>query len=726
MIEAERRCCHYGFGLLILIFTISQIFVTELQAQARIVITPENTHQFFYTGEVIGKRPVYCHVGPKRTRPGLLDAKTQTVWQALARIRRNRLTRMRNRGLPQRRINRVAKRLRARPRRILCENLLNEAPVVQDQQITVKELKSTSFALVAQHSMGAGVLSYQIVSKPKKGALSGKLPTLTFTAGHSLGNDKLTYRVTNTQTGQVSELATVNIKIEASGSQFTGNPNSLKPYRANLTEAEARHIVRKVAYSDPTLVQIGMTQGLSALVDAMLNSPEVPGVEAEAYTVAQPLFSGGGTRWNSSGAARYWDYIARNGNPFRARMALFWHEHFPTHIGDLNFTSVALHQGIPGYMDTLIRENVLGNFVEDLLKGYLWTLAGAPYYLDNRFNHGGSEGSGENQNFAREYLELFALGTHGTGDRKHTPIFNENDVEAATAFLGGFVTSTVANQTYLGFSFELHDSTPQTIFAGQPHEAKNVVFLPEEFIDFTAHNVDDMPRYIGEKLYAQFISPDTSEEIVQAMADLLIKHSYEIKPVMKALLSSSAMFAQSSRNVCIESAYEAFTGLMRKLNFPMTNQINILSNFDNAVSAAGQRPLAPDTVFAWERNCGVNRAGETAYGEEYISPQYIVGKQRNLTDILRRVNSDGNFNWTGLLPSLSATPKETVDHFSKIFDMPISNNERSLLVQYLTHITNSSHVPVEIEWDTGNQSLMKSKLSGLVELFFIHPRSRFK
>jgi len=702
------------------------------QAQAVIKIDSENESQFFPLGETIGRFNVLCHVRPQngRIRAGVerTNNKGVSIWRLLRQFRRQRVLAMESRGVPEQRITKFKKRFRPKPRNKGCieahENspAIN-APVAQSKNLTGQETNPLPVKFSATDPKGLS-LTYEIVSGPTKGKVSGSGSSRTYKPhGHFTGTDTIKYRANNG--AFKSNTATIKITIKAKSGDFAGDINSLEPYRQNLSKAEARHIVRKVAYSDPVLTEIAANQGLSALIDAMLESSEVPGVDDEAYALAKPLFSGDQTRWNGSGAMRYWDYIAIKGNPFRARMALFWHEHLPTHVNDIAFSGASLHLNIPAYMNTLIRDNVLGNFVDDLLKGYLLSLAGAAYYLDNKDNHGGLDGGLPNQNFARELLELFALGTHGVGDRKNIAMFNEDDVVAATAFVGGYFTSTVNGQVFLGFSHGLHDSQPYSIFQGQPWAATNVSFTPEDFIDYLVYNNENVARYIAEKLYAQFISPDSSEEVIQYLADKLIEHDFEIKPVMKTLLSSSAMFSEPSRRVCLESAYEMFVGLMRKLDAPL-NEATIMTRFNEAVQDAGQRALAPDTVFGWEANCGVNRGGMTAYGEEYISSPYLIGQQRRVVRILDRLHSPIGYNWASLLPGLNATPEQTLTHFEDLFDLKLTSSEKALLLEYMTNSKKSNGDLDPIDWDPTNASLIKSKLSGLVELFFTHPRRRLK
>jgi len=735
------RC--FSIGCLFLLFSAFLITPGKLQAQAVIKIGPENNYQFFSPdpAETIGRFDVLCHKRPQngRVRAGVARANRQgvTVWRLMRNFRRQRVSRMEARGLPEQRINRVKKRFRPRPRMIVCREThenspeLN-APVANQLSVNTDELTPVQISLSATDPKGLN-LAYEIVSGPSGGTLSGQGATIQYSPkGHFIGTDTFQYRAHNGDFA--SNTAKVTINVASMGGEFVGDKDSLEPYRPVLSYREAQHIVKKVAYSDPNLLEIGVNQGLDALIDAMLDSPEVPGIEQAAFDLAEPLFSVGGTAWNANSSYRYWDYISRYGNPFRARMALFWHEHLPTSIGPLNINRAESHHHIRIYMDDLIRDNVLGNFVDDLLKGYLWSVAGASHYLDNRFNHllDEDEGTIPNQNYPRELLELFALGTHGVGDRKDLPMFTEDDVVAATAYMSGFKSYQVNDQedeehgkVVLTFDSDLHDFNTYSIFQGQPWEASNVNFMPEEFIDYLVYNNENAARFIGEKLYAQLVSPNTSEEIVEAMAALMIKHSFEIKPVLRVLLSSSAMFSENVRKVCIESAYEKFVGLMRKLDFPFFDDSTLMDDFRDAVRDAGQRPLEPDTVFAWENNCGVNRGGNTFYGEQYVSSQLILGEQRGLVSMLQRLGQLG-FNWASLLPNLSATPEETIAHFEKIFDLSLTTAEKEHMVVYMTNSKNHHGNLLPLEWDTTNSALMKIKISGLVEMFFLHPRARLK
>jgi len=90
-------------------------------------------------------------------------------------------------------------------------NPVNDAPVANDQTVTLNEDETASITLTASDA-DSDALTYQIVTGPSHGTLTGSAPNLTFTpAANYNGNDSFTFRVND---GTVdSNDATVTITV---------------------------------------------------------------------------------------------------------------------------------------------------------------------------------------------------------------------------------------------------------------------------------------------------------------------------------------------------------------------------------------------------------------------------------------------------------------------------------------------------------------------------------
>ncbi|HEY2627688.1 MAG TPA: DUF1800 family protein, partial [Usitatibacter sp.] len=125
-------------------------------------------------------------------------------------------------------------------------------------------------------------------------------------------------------------------------------------------------------------------------------------------------------------------------SPLTERMTLFWHNHFATSQQKVRSSQLMYRQ------NALLRSEALGNFGT-----MLHAVAKDPamlVWLDNRYN----VKAHPNENYAREVMELFALGL-GT--------YTEDDIrEAARAFTGW----TLDRNLSFVDNPKLHDDGPKT------------------------------------------------------------------------------------------------------------------------------------------------------------------------------------------------------------------------------------------------------------------------
>ncbi len=481
--------------------------------------------------------------------------------------------------------------------------------------------------------------------------------------------------------------------------QFLGAADSLTAYRESLTDAEVQHILRKVAFGgNPQLVQIAKEQGLSALVDALID-----GDDQETQLMAKAMeFGSQGLYYEDENPDYpiYTPYVLRaaqvyrfiySPKPFKEWMLLNLNGHFAVNLNRVGFAySSYSHLGMKEHWDLLIN-NSMGNF-KDLTLGMLQDKA-MNFWLDNKDNQVGAP----NQNFARELLELFILGRLDpvTG----LPNYQEESVIASTGFLSGYFEDAEYDAPYdqyrlkISFEDELHDPTERQVFAGISGADSTQTFYPAGFINHVFNQHPGAPRFIAERFAGTMLYPGLPENVVAELADLLKSSNYELKPFYKKILKSQAFFSTAAQASCFASPIEEIITLARKI-FPQ----NLISSgetgerafytlvdiADNA-GAAGQSLFEPPSVFGWKGSCNINRNGSKAYGEGWIKTQRLLSRTTACTALM------DSLNWYGLdllaatnLP-VDSTPQEIVDQLAAKFStQPLLAAEQELIINYLT------------------------------------------
>jgi uncharacterized protein (DUF1800 family) len=255
-------------------------------------------------------------------------------------------------------------------------------------------------------------------------------------------------------------------------------------------------------------------------------------------------------------------------HPLRERMTLFWHNHFAT--SDVKVQSPLLMQR----QNNLLREYALGNF-----RALLTAMGKDPamlIWLDSTINRKAKP----NENYAREVMELFALG------RGH---YSEKDIqEAARAFTGWFVIrdqfQVVPRQ---------HDGGSKSVLG---HTG--------------AWTGDDIPgilleqpacaEFICRKLFRHFVS-DTqtaSDRLIAPLASAFRDSDYQIEKPVAMILRSNLFYDPSFRRKRVKSPVEFAVGTVRALE--ILNPTVQTSALAEACTRMGQTLYAPPSVAGWD------------------------------------------------------------------------------------------------------------------------------
>jgi uncharacterized protein (DUF1800 family) len=261
-------------------------------------------------------------------------------------------------------------------------------------------------------------------------------------------------------------------------------------------------------------------------------------------------------------------------DPLREKLTLFWHSHFATSNRKVRHVALMLRQ------NELLRWHALGEFAP-----FLNAVVRDPamlVWLD------GAESRRErpNENFAREFLELFALGAGN---------YTESDIrQAARAFTGWVqeVERTGAGEPVFRFDRPGFDDGAKT-FLGQtgPWGAEDIVRI--------TLTRPAAAEFLCRKLYRFFIS-DTAEPpagLIGPLAAALRNTRYSILHVVGIILRSRHFFAQACRRQRVASPVEFSAGLLRTLEVPRAD-VRLLA-LATACDSQGQELFYPPNVRGW-------------------------------------------------------------------------------------------------------------------------------
>jgi uncharacterized protein (DUF1800 family) len=264
--------------------------------------------------------------------------------------------------------------------------------------------------------------------------------------------------------------------------------------------------------------------------------------------------------------ASYWYYRMLNSpHPLQERIALFWHNHFATAGGKVERGRL-MHQQIQ-----LFRKQGLDSFRELLIA--VGRDPAMLIWLDGQSNRKGKP----NENYAREVMELFSLGIGN---------YSERDIkELARAMTGWRVQDEEAT-----FDPKQFDDGPKEILGNKDR------FDSESAIDVLLKQ-PACSKFIAKNLLKEFVHPDPTQIHIDHYAKRLVDNDWQIKPVLREMVSSRLFFSDWSYRSRIKSPVELAVGAAQAVGGKVDTAF-----LRDSCTRMGQNLLNPPNVKGWEGN----------------------------------------------------------------------------------------------------------------------------
>lgn len=334
---------------------------------------------------------------------------------------------------------------------------------------------------------------------------------------------------------------------------------SLNVLQGNLGQRRAAHLLRRASFRY-TIGKVDHLAGLSAeeavtellmphppvLSQPVYDNPLTPGIETVSW-INPP---GQGAPDQDFTLQQYvigwWLHEAMHDPGMTHKMSFFWHQYMAAAANTIT------HYTFFDYL-ALLKWCALGNFKK--LANKIVTDNTMLRYLNNDQN----TVQNPNENFAREFLELFTIGKGpqiASGDYTH---YTEDDIVQAARVFTGFRTRSQRDQTdpETGIprgvaQLYRHDMGSKTFSEKFQHttiagatSATGMFTEVAQFVDMILAQ-PETARNICRRLYRFFVRTNISDEvetgIIEPLADTLRNNNYDIAPVLKKLLKSEHFY----------------------------------------------------------------------------------------------------------------------------------------------------------------------------------------
>jgi uncharacterized protein (DUF1800 family) len=258
--------------------------------------------------------------------------------------------------------------------------------------------------------------------------------------------------------------------------------------------------------------------------------------------------------------------MVRGPRPFQEKMVLFWHGHFATSMEKVRN---------PYYMwrqNELFRRLATGSWEQLLIE------AGKDPAMLIWLDQAQSKKDHPNENFAREVMELFALG------EGH---YTEHDIgEAARALTGWSLEPQTQNFTYRPF---IHDNGDKTIFGQTGNfDGEGVIKL------IVAH--PQAAKFITAKIWNYFAGQVPSPELNEQLAAVFRAHGNIFKPFLRELFRSEVFYSDAIIRNQVKSPVQWLVGSVRMLECDLPPTLVSWG----MLRQLGQDLFAPPNVKGWD------------------------------------------------------------------------------------------------------------------------------
>lgn len=376
------------------------------------------------------------------------------------------------------------------------------------------------------------------------------------------------------------------------------------------------HLVRRCGFGAPEgdLRELA-DRDLHSVIDGLIWAAPEPDPTPDEFPAPSAQLDGG--NWMGDRLVAHWvKRMANTGAPVPERLTWFWHQHFATSRDKVGADRLMWEQ------NRMLRALGRGSFA-DLLWGVVFDPA-MGRYLDLLNQPPGAP----NENFARELLELFTLGT-GTG-ATHLPHYTQTDVGGAAVALTGLTLRDIDRDTRATFD--------PSSWAGQRVQilGRSGRLRPDDVVELVCGH-PEVPRHLARRMWAHFCGGTVDghdapaegavEDVAQAAGTGL-----DLAAMFRTLFAHPG-FAEAARHPQVTEPVPWFVGAVRALRLGATVDTWVVWH----LARMRQHPFHPPGVAGWPR------------GRSWLSTDVCAGRVIAARDLAWRFVESDDTGATDLL-----------------------------------------------------------------------------
>jgi uncharacterized protein (DUF1800 family) len=332
------------------------------------------------------------------------------------------------------------------------------------------------------------------------------------------------------------------------GFTFTSSTNE---HHGRVADGTLVHLLGRLTFGpNPQQLERFAGQDTQVVIDTLLSEAPLP--------ISEPSL---GSDEDYERVTKWWvDILADPQAGLHERMVWFWHGHLTSSLDKASPRLMVRQQA-------LLREHALGNF-RTLLQAI--TVDGAMLnWLDGNY----SSPDDPNENYARELMELFALGLDAG--------YTERDIRnGAIALSGWWVDDENDDEVRFNDEYEY----PSVEFLGA------TVSTAAEVVDAVCDHPACAP-FIAGRLYRSFHGVDPDDATRARLAATFVDNGLEIRPLLEAVVRDPSFLDHRSNRT--RSPLEWYVALRHLVQVDVSFW---------ALAELGQLPFHPSNVAGWKES----------------------------------------------------------------------------------------------------------------------------
>ncbi|HWL38303.1 MAG TPA: DUF1800 domain-containing protein [Frankiaceae bacterium] len=402
-----------------------------------------------------------------------------------------------------------------------------------------------------------------------------------------------------------------------------------------LTATDVSRLLGRVAFgATSTDLDTWTGRPYEDLVEVLLTADATAPLPDDAVRLT---FQTGASLDESAARAWWLERMRTTPFPLLERMTLLWHGHFATGI---RYPPTLAHLVI---QNQTLRAHALGN-VRTLVE-VVNTDPAMLYWLNGVENAPPKS----NENYAREFFELFTLG-------KRPQVYTETDIrQAAKAFTGWYVDGNNMAQ----FAASRHNTKKKKVLG------RTIDNLGADEHKALADVALDQPvakKFLAYKLVANLAYlPSGNDALVNAVATAFTKNDWDVKAAVRTLLLHKDFRAASSTRRLVRSPVECVVHAAKVLDVRIAG-----GDLPWALEGMGQSLFDPVDVSGWP------------LGRDWVSPVTAIARY-DAGLLLHRLATEAPQNAATPLP----VAEDTAGWTRRLGLTALSTNTKNALGAYL-------------------------------------------